>query len=191
MSNIRITVTKDTVSQVVASINDLVRKQVLIGIPDSTTSREQEVAGEMTNATLGYIHEHGSPAANIPARPFLVPGVQKVEDKAVESLKKAAQATLRGDTRKADQHLQTAGIIGMGGAKGEISWGDFEPLKPSTVRDRRKSRGTQSMRDSERIYLSMIERGVSPEEAQSVAGIRPLINTGQLRNALTYVVRKK
>lgn len=192
MTSSRVTITKDTVSEVVKGITDLVGKQVLIGIPDSTTSRDEEVGQEITNATLGYIHENGSPAANIPARRHLVPGVEKVEEKAVAKLKQAAQATMRGDAQKADQLLNDAGIIGMGGVKSEINWeGDFEPLKPATIRNRHRSRGTKSMRDNERQYLALVAGGMLPADAQSAAGIRPLVNSAQYRNSITYVVRKK
>ena len=187
----RVAITKDSVSKVFASINELVGKQVLIGIPDKTTSREQEIEGAMTNATLGYIHEHGSPKANIPARPFLVPGVQEQEEKALSFMVKAAQATMRGDPKKADAQLNNAGIVAMNGARRKINYGDFEPLKPSTIRNRHRSRNTKSMRQSERKYLELVAGGMSPAEAQSAAGIRPLINTAQLRNAITYVLRKR
>lgn len=187
----RLTVTKDSVSQVIAGINELVQKQVLVGIPDSSTDRQSEIDGPMTNATLGYIHELGSPQANIPARPFLVPGVQKAEDKAVAYMEKAAVATLSRDPKKTNAYLNDAGIVAMNSARNEITTGDFEPLSPYTVAARHRSRNTKSMRKSEEKYLELVANGMSPAAAQEAAGIRPLINTGQLRNAITYVVRDK
>lgn len=187
----RVTVTKDTVSDVIRGITELVGKQVFVGIPDSTTNRADEVSQDVTNATLGYIHENGSPAANIPPRPFLVPGVEKVLDKATDRMKAAAQATMRGDPQKADQLLNDAGIIAMGGARSEIHYGDFEPLKPATIRNRHRVRGTKSMRENEEVYLYLVRMGVHPAAAQSEAGIRPLINTAQLAHALTYAIREK
>lgn len=64
------------------------------------------------------------------------------------------------------------------------------PLKPRTIRDRRKSRGTKTRRPNEDLYLSLIAQGVEPGVAQDQAGIISLINTGQLRNSITYVVKK-
>ena len=49
---------------------------------------------------------------------------------------------------------------------------DFEPLKPRTIANRNRSRLTQGTRENEM-------EGV---------GIRPLINTGQLRDAIDGVV---
>jgi hypothetical protein len=186
----RLTVTKDSVARVVRSIAELVGKQVLVGFPEKTTEREDEAA-PMTNATLGYIHEHGSPAANIPARPFLVKGIEAETKTELFYLRKAADAALRGDMAKAEANLTDAGIIAEMGAKDALTNGDFEPLKPATIRARRYARGTASMRVSERHYLELIGQGMSPADAQTAAGIRPLINTGQLRNAITHVVRKK
>jgi hypothetical protein len=187
----RVTITKDSVSKVVKSITELVGKQVLVGFPDSTTDRDEEVGQQMTNATLGYIHEHGSPAANIPARPLLVPGVQAEIKTELLYLRKAADAALIGDTGKVDAALTSAGIVGEMGAKNALNNGDFEPLKPATIRARRYGRGTQSMRASEQYYLELVAKGMAPADAQSEAGIRPLINTGQLRSAITHVVRNK
>lgn len=188
----RVSVVKDSVTRVVRSINELVGKQVLIGIPDSTTDRDDDdEKGPITNAALGYIHENGNPATNLPARPFLVPGVKSVEDVAVAELKKAAQVSLDGDARKADVYLNRAGFIGMNGAKQEISYANFEPLKPASVRSRRYARKTQSLREDEKQYLKLVGQGMSAEGAQNVTGIQPLINTGQLRNAINYVVRNK
>jgi hypothetical protein len=186
----RVTVIRDSVSKVMTSITGLVGKQVLIGIPESTTERDK-ADGAPTNATLGYIHENGSPAANIPARPFLIPGVESVEDEAVDKLKQAAEAALRGDTAQSNQYLQAAGLIGEIGAKDAIQDGDFVPLKPETIANRWRDRRTKSMRQDEIHYGELVAGGMSPEGAQNATGIRPLINTGQLRNALTHVVRKK
>lgn len=187
----RMKVTNDSVSQVIGSVTNLVQTRVLIGYPDSTTDRQEEVEQPMTNATLGYIHEHGSPKANIPARPHLVPGVRKAEDRAVGYMEKAAVAALSGDPKKAEVYMHDAGIVAMNSARNEITAGNFVPLKPATVARRHLQRRTKSMRESEKKYLELVAKGMSPEAAQTAAGIRPLINTGQLRNAITYVLRKK
>ncbi len=184
----RLTITRDNVAEVVTSISTLVSKQVLVGIPESTTDRSE---GRITNAALGYIHEFGSPAANIPARPFLRPGVKKATPEALVQLRAAVQAALVGNKAKVDQSLNGAGLIAASGAKQEISSGDFAPLSPSTIRNRHRARQTASMRPSEEEYLGLVNGGMSPGEAQEATGIRPLINTGALRNSLTYVVRTK
>lgn len=189
MANSRVVVIKDDVPAVVAAINELVSKEVLVGIPDSTSDRDEELEQPITNATLGYIHEFGSPEANIPARPFLIPGVERAEDPSMERMKKAAQVTMRGDAKSADKYLNDAGIIASNSVKRMFWENEWQPLSPYTVRNRHRNRGTK-MRDSERKYLELIADGMSPADAQAAAGIQPLVDTAQLRNAVTYVLRK-
>lgn len=185
-------VTKDDVGKVLASIQRLVGQEVLVGIPASKAERRNDDPGQpMNNAQLGYVHEFGSPQANIPARPFLIPGVEDTEESYADHLKKAAKAAMSGDSVKVEAEMQAAGLVASTGARHKINSGEFEPLAPATVRNRRKSRNTQSMRAEEQKYLDLIADGVSPAQAQADAGIQPLINTGQLRNSITYVVRKK
>lgn len=184
-------VTKDNVGQVLASIQRLVGQEVLVGIPASKAERSDEDPQPMNNAQLGYVHENGSPAQNIPARPFLIPGVEDTQESITSHLQKAAKAAMSGDNTKVQVELNAAGLAASSGARHKITSGDFEPLSPATVRNRRKNRNTKSMRAAEKKYLELIANGATPEQAQDEAGIRPLINTGQLRNSLTYVVRRK
>lgn len=186
----RVVITKDRVNAVVGSINKLVGQQVLVGIPESTADRSDEDQGPINNATLGYIHEFGAPGANIPARPFLIPGVRKSEKTYLPHLRAAAKAALEGNTAASDKALAAAGMVAESAVKVEITTADFVPLKPSTVAARARSRGTKSRRSAEKQYLKLIASGATPADAQSAAGIRPLIDTGQLRNAVTSVVRK-
>lgn len=182
-------VTKDDVSKVLAAIQKLVGQEVLIGIPASSASREG--GGPLNNAQIGYIHEYGSPQANIPARPFLEPGVSEAMDKITPRMKAAAKAAMDGDSSRVDQQLNAAGLLGRASAKKKIDSGEFEPLKPATVRNRRRARKTQSMRADEKKYLALIAAGETSEAAQDATGIRPLHNTGELGDHITHVVRRK
>lgn len=190
MSN-RVRVTKDKVPEVLAALRDLTASDVLVGIPEATTDRDHNDGSDITNAALGYIHEFGAPAANIPARPFLIPGVENSLDRSTRQLELAAKAALTGDQAATMMRLEVAGQIAAAGAKREISYGDFVPLKPSTIRNRRRSRQTASIREAEKEYLRLVAGGLDDASAQSAAGIRPLINTGALRNSITSVVRKR
>lgn len=190
--NSRVIITKDKVNSVIGSITQLVGKQVLVGIPEAETARQDDAStAHPTNADLGYIHEFGSPRANIPARPFLIPGVRKVLAQALSHLKGAVYATLDAKPEVADRELVTAGVIAESSAKREITTGDFVPLSPYTVANRYRQRGTQTRRANEERYLELVRGGTPAASAQAQAGIRPLINTGQLRQAITSVVRKK
>lgn len=185
----------DKLKSVLESLNDLVSKKVLVGFPESAEMRTDDDGAPINNATLAYIHEHGSPAANIPARPFLVPGVEDATPKTTGELKKAAQSALDRKPGAADSSLNKAGMIAVMSVKAKLNEGDFAPLKPSTIANRKRSRNTKSMRASEKEYRELIAAGaeaagMSQAEIQAAAGIKPLVNTAQMRNAVNYVIRK-
>lgn len=184
----RVEITEDHAAAVVKSLHKLLGYEVLIGIPEAGPGREDE---PVKNSELGFIHEFGSPANNIPARPFLIPGVEKIKPQAIAQLQKASEAALNADDGKAQKYMLAAGAIGMNGAKAQISSNIPPPLKPGTIRSRKYGRGTQSRRPEEERYLEMTKAGMDPGVAQSTAGIVTLINTGQLRNSITYVLGNK
>lgn len=158
-------VTIDRMKEVTHSIRDLAGKRVMVGIPAAKGMRDSE--GErspINNAALLYIHEHGAPEANIPARPSLVPGVKSAEPAFLPRLKEAARAAFEGRTKAMDANLAAAGQLAAQAVQKKITIGPFAPLSPRTIAARRRKgqRGT----------------------------IRPLIDTGQMRQAVTWVIRK-
>ncbi|NSX05087.1 hypothetical protein [Cupriavidus gilardii] len=152
----------DRLKDVLQSINGLVQKQVLVGIPDSAPERKDDAP--IGNAAIGYIQETGSPANNLPARPFLVPGVSDSLPKATAQLEKAATAALEGDPAAVERRLSSAGLEAQNSVRAKINSGIKPDLKPSTIADR-------------------LRRGRT--------GTVPLVDTGQLRNSITYVIRRK
>lgn len=188
----RVTITKDKVNAVVGSITKLVGKQVLVGIPESNAARQDDESNaHPTNAMIGYLMETGSPARNVPARPWLVPGARESQGQWMPHLKGAATAALDGQTQQSDQELAAAGTVAESGVKRKIDSNIPPPLKPSTIRGRKYARQTQSRRANEKRYLEQVASGVDPGTAQSAAGIVALVNTTQMRNAVTSVVRTK
>lgn len=178
MKGMRITV--DKLADVVSNINALLKQDVLVGIPASETERK---AGDpISNAELGYIHENGSPANNIPARPFLVPGVANASEDIEQQMRKAADAALNGQRRKISERLNAAGMVARDSVKDEINSGDFAPLSDATLKAR-AARG----RKGAQAELASRAAGNAPDNANA----RPLIDTSQLRNAVNYVVRDK
>lgn len=156
------TVTTDKLAQVLATMAQLVKKDVLVGIPDSAPEREEDTP--LSNAQIGYILDSGSPKANIPARPFLVPGVENVQPEIVEDFRGGAKAALDGNAAGVERSLVRAGLRAQNSVRSKIQDGPFEALAPRTLVDRKKRGRT---------------------------GEKPLLDTGQLRNSVTYVVRKK
>jgi len=152
----------DRLKEVLQSINGLVQKEVLVGIPDSAPERKDDVP--LSNAAIGYIQETGSPANNLPARPFLVPGVASAQDKTLPQLQKSVEAALDGDLPRAEKRMAAAGLAAQKSVLARINSGISPQLKDSTLAARRRRGRT---------------------------GTVPLIDTGQLRNAIVYVIRKK
>lgn len=181
-----VTVVKDNVAKVFKDIEALVGKQVLVGIPDSGQNHRDDEP--VNNATIGYVMEFGSPLHNVPARAFLIPGVQKARAPALVQLRQAADAALKGDTTGMLQALNRAGIVASNEVKLQINSNIPPPLKPGTIRNRHRGRDTK-IRESEQVYLDLVSKGVEPGAAQNEVGIVALVNTGQLRNSITYVVR--
>lgn len=169
-------------AKVEAALKKLARAHVLVGIPQSTAGRAE---GEATNSLLGYVHEHGAPDLNIPARPFLRPGIRDQQTGIANYLRQAAHAAVQGDEARMMQALRGAGETGVKGATQKITNGPFVPLAPRTIaaRLRRTQTGRNRLRRMRQAGTDIAQWGA--------ANLKPLIDTGQLRRAITYVIRMR
>lgn len=160
-----VAITQDHWDEVRRGMALLERQDVMVGIPAENAGRAtEEDKGPITNAEIGWVMETGSPEQNIPARPHLVPGVRAGAESIVKYLRNAAERALDGKTELMMRALHAAGLAGASAVKNKITDGPFEPLAPRTLAERRKRGRT---------------------------GIKPLIDTGQYRNAISYVVRDR
>ncbi len=171
----------DNVKKVLEAIQRLAFAHVLVGVPQETGARKGE---PLSNAALGYIHENGAPEANIPARPFLVPGVQDAQKAVVNAFRSTAKKAITADKNALGgvaQGMERAGQLAVNAVRRKINTGPFEPLSPNTLRKR------------DRKLLKKVRSGkIFQEQAdKKLAARKPLIDTGQLRNAITYVVSGK
>jgi hypothetical protein len=156
---------KDSMSVVLKSMKELARREVLVGVPESKAGRKE---GTINNARLAYIHDNGSPLAGIPPREFLRPGIKDDQEELARRLGQAGRASLNGDADGVTRALHATGLEAQKAIRHKITVGPFTPLKASTVRARaRKHKG---------------RKGTSTT---------PLVDTGQLRNAINYVVNEK
>ena len=141
----------------------LTQESVFVGIPEKTDGRKD--GDPIGNAGIGFVQENGSPAQNIPPRPFLVPGVAAVQDQLADELQAGADAVLVGRFDAVRTSYNRAGILAVNSVRATITAGEgFDPL-------------------SKRTLAARARRGVSRT--------KPLIDTGQLRASVTYVVRKR
>lgn len=153
--------TKDRLADLMRNIRKLANKDVLVGIP---ASAPDDKSGPITNAQIGYILDQGSPAKNIPARPWLVPGVQDVQAQCADKLGIAAKAALDGNESGTMKALVSAGVIAENSVKAKINSNISPELADATLAARRR-------------------RGVTRTDT--------LVDTGGMRNAVTSVVRNK
>lgn len=165
--------TGDKLGSLMSALKHLTNREVMVGIPEDAAARDDT---KMSNAAIGYIMETGSPAQNIPERPWLVPGVETVQDETVKDFKKAAEAALDGSSAGVDRALNRAGLRAQSAVKNYIVNGEFEKLAPSTIAARNNpNRSNPNLKN--------------PKPTRS--GEKPLIDTSQMIGAVTYVVRDK
>jgi len=169
----------DRTSEVLAAVRTLTNTRVLVGVPAEKASRN----GPILNSQLAYIHDNGAPEANIPARPFMKPGIKDVQNQIEEGLRKAGDLALgKGGAAAVERQFERIGTLASVAIKNKISAGIPPPLKESTLRAR-AARGRKGAKKE-------LERRAQGQAASLEFAI-PLIDTGAMRNSITYVVRKK
>lgn len=156
--------------------NDTIKKfrhdKVLVGIPEDTDGRKDlEQEGPIGNAALLALANFGSPMNNIPPWPIMAIGIKNAQDSIAEQFKICAQkvlSSLVGGTSglgAMETYYGRAGLIAATSCKRVINeQEDVPPNKPSAA--------------------TMASR-----KAVGFKGDKYWLVTGQMRNAITYVVR--
>ena len=187
-----VTIKVDRLGDVKRAIELLASTRVLVGYPSDAEQphqgrgkiganerkvKAQEIAQgkssarpPMTNAVLGYIHENGAPEVNLPARPHLVPGVRDVQGAIAGRLRDAAEQGLAGNLAGVEKNFIAAGLVAQSSVRRKITEGIPPPLAPSTVRNRIRAHPSR--------------------RAKTAEDMTALIDTGQLRQAVSFVLRK-
>lgn len=152
----------DNMGQLLKGLKFTKNNYVLVGIPQKKTKRKGE---PITNAELLFIHTNGSPINNVPARPVIEPAIKEDKDRLSKMLKVAAVEAMNGEEEKAVQQLQLTGMRAQNVCR---AWfvnakNNWPPNSPSVTARKRKKGSTAP---------------------------RPLIDTGELRKSITYVVVK-
>lgn len=191
-SGARLTI--DNLQDLRDAITLLADTEVLVGVPEEETERPG-TADEPTNAALAYIHDNGAPEVNIPARPFMIPGINASKPTIVKELIATARAAARasqpkpGRTRtqvdvKAviEKGLHRVGLTAQTAIRNKISEGIPPPLSDRTLRDR-AARGRKGAAGE----LARRAKG----EAPSMDGALPLMDTNEMLKSVSYAIRKK
>lgn len=154
-------VTEDFTADFNKIIKKFKRDAVLVGIPEAEAPRQEDEP--INNAALLALNEFGSPANNIPARPVMAIGIKNAQDEIAEAFKEGAVKALKKGADALPVAYNRAGIIASNSIKKAIN--AQEGIEPPSA-------GTLAKR-----------------KADDFKGTKALIVTGQMRNAITYVVK--
>ena len=163
-----------------ANIGQLSRVAVYVGIPASDANErrdelmqmagtagkrrkariERAIKSEVTNAELMFIHSRGSELRGIPARPVIEPAIEADGNREAiaAELATAGQGVLEANPSKTITGMKRAGLAGQNAAR---DW--FTDPRNNWPEN-------------------------SPRTIREKGSDRPLIDTGALRAAITYVV---
>jgi len=145
------------------SLDQLTHQNVMVGVPQDKVKRQDEDS-PIGNASLAYLHDNGAPGANIPARPFMRPGIEAAKKTIIRQFQLAAKKALHKDDAAIERGLNMAGIAAQNAIRAAINEGPGPALSEGTLAARRR-RGRE--------------------------GTKPLVDTGQLRNSINYVIRSE
>lgn len=165
MSEPTLQVTQDFTKDFNEVVSRFKRDAVLVGIPAQDNSRKEE-EGDIGNAAILAINHFGSEKAGIPPRPVLFIGLKNAQEQVAEILKTAAREALSKGAAALTLHYNRAGSVAASACKKVIN--DQDRLSPP-------SEATLKARQ----YLTQA----------GFKGTKSLLVTGQLRNAITYVVK--
>ena len=179
--------------KLLSAIKDLAKMQVYVGIPEKNASRK---GAGITNAALAFIHTHGvrstdvrrrvgammlnrkltyegamalyvhtvgSPMMAIPPRPIIEPAIEAKgnKERIAEHLKVAGKAVLDGSKTEALNELRKTGMVAQN-------------LCRAWFTDPRNNWAPNA-----------------PATIRRKKSSRPLIDTGQLRASITYVIAEE
>ena len=147
-------------------IRAIAESELYVGIPAESERKLPEDGEDETNATIGYKQEFGGTygTMHIPPRPFLSTGMFRANDVCAKYLATGFAAALEdGDASKAEAAFEEAGQHAVNTVRYVFTANNWPALSMQTINAR-------------------IKKGRN--------GTRPLVDTGQLRNSITYVVMR-
>ena len=184
-----------------AAIGALKDAAVYVGIPDAKADRKRGMIGPqksayITNAGLLYIHTNGSQLHKIPARPVIEPAIDANRTRIESLLFLAAQAMLDGKKAEANRYIKMTGQFASNAAK---MWfvdprNGWPQNSPETIRRKLgkmpRSRPAKRKWLNARTIVNLVPQymplyGTTPLDSINT----PLIDTAQLRRAITYVTK--
>lgn len=178
---------KDRVPELFAGLKLLTQNEVLVGVPSENSDRPPDPtnpkADGITNAELAYIHDNGAPEVNIPARPFMVPGINDAMPQNESIMRKQAQYAIDGKgAAKVNEGFERIGFNCVDKITSVIRAGVPPPLADRTVRNRLRKGDIKAQYELNRRAAGY---------GASTQIVKPLIDTAEMLKSLTYVVRPR
>ena len=124
----------------------------------------------------------------MPARPFLAPGIRRVQSETISMLKKAGELAFSNGPAAVERQLHRIGLINQAAVRAVITEGIPPPLAPRTIAGRinRLKGGKRRAK-----IRGEIAGGLAESRQLGVDGaFTPLIVTAQFLKSITYVLRK-
>lgn len=182
-----------SIEEIKKRLEEIAKTRILVGIPEDSESAEQRKKEEneayqkhtdefirehnitdekkikklknrkindLTNAQKLFINSRGSPATNMPPRPVIEPAIEDKFDQISEVIKQGAIKGLEGDMEGFRQDYDLAGLMGQ---TASINWFD----------------------NPKNNWSPNAESTIKKKGSNA-----PLIDTGAMRKAITYVVVK-
>lgn len=151
---------------------------IYVGIPEQNAPRSK---GEMNNATLLYIHTHGSPKRGLPPRPLIEPALKANDEKIANDLALVSKYLLDGNHTQAMRAMVSTGQDAVNIIRGwftdpQNQWKDVK--RATKLRKINKLRGKKK-----KEAMALLDEG------GSVGTI--LVDTNEMRKSITYVLGEK
>lgn len=173
--------------QMTDSLRLLADVEVLAGFPEDTSGRDggDGASTGITNAALAYIHDNGAPEQNIPQRSFMGPAMEEAGPAIEGKMSQVLKAVIRkgADSTVVEAGMHQVGLIAKLAIQNKINEGIPPPLADSTLQ-KRAAKG----RKGAILELKLRKKGLA---APSTVLAKPLVDTGQMRNAANYAIRSR
>lgn len=169
MARIKTSNPEEIFAELEKKLKEVATTDILVGIPAADST--QKDGDTVYLADIATINNFGSQAANIPARPFGSTLMEVYGNEIKKFYMKEVGDSLKGK-RPMKQALNRIGFIAAGFMKQNLSAGKWKPNSPIT------------------IFGGWMSRGGKSFFVKGKKSAKPLIDTGEMRRAITWVLKK-
>ncbi len=164
------------------NVHTIKESYVKVGVLGDDRGAEREPGSDLTVAEIAVVQEYGTKDGHIPSRPFM----RSTFDAERNNLLKLAQqliAHVSEGKQSVARGLEILGAYLANAAKKRITAGAIPPPNaPSTALAKAKKGKAASQ------FRGPATLGKALGQVGAVASVKPLIDTGRLLNAITWVV---